>query len=1055
MKRYLVFAALVALTCSCAHAQKARIGGLPNSALIVTNEQDTAALAALAASGSLWRAEWQAAAGASSEVVRAELTASGTLWRTEWQGAAGASADVVRAALASSGTAWRVEWQAAAGSSSAVVRAELGAGMGALTSSVSTAQSTANAANTTGATHTAQIAALGPLATNALTTAQAGCTTGGTALAAAAGAQATANAANTTGATHTVQLAALGLHAAGQTNVNHAVASGLSTLTGAINGVVADISTNEAFCQNAAEAGRTWGGRLTVDGGSRLDIAAGGGRVKNGTGGLSSIPTSETNGQGAPLTYVSWPATNLTLLAGYNIVFWDASEGYLTNCLKANMSAAFDFVSDFTIGRVWYDSAYGPVARLCGMNRWNKDRRQQIFHEQIHPVEVGSGGVVAGSGLQFSVSAAEIWAEGENYFTTIAKGVTTNFVYWWKTNGLWTFVQTTSISNTPYNSTNTASGLTAMLANRWRADYVYLVHDGVAHVVMGQVQHVSQTIAEDAELPVPPEICSAYGTLIARITVQQGASTMTVDTVNRTSFSATATPDHNGLGGLQGGAASEYYHLTASGLMKAQNALTNPAAFDPAGTAGVVQVNLDTHTNLTLAGGAHGGLPTAADIGAMSNTAAAIAAAGGVTGAVFSATGTQPSIAAGLLSIPTNGLGGGATEPTVTNIVLEVGAAQGWSTNTAWTWQGAQIVVAPTNVYTVTYTPPAVWAHNRHELLPYSTTNYGGALTGVVTITMVSNIYLASIGGTMYDANPGGISFANPIRRTAEYATATSAVLSAWCSQDPLDAVSAYYAYFSNLVVYTYDRTGMQAYQYTNDAAGIVARVDPLPSGNTDTRRVVNAESLADAIADAKPDIAKEAWNYTPTGARQPSATTLTIDKTLVQQGQMAYLQSGDYFAASYQGGDWYNVTTGSVWRLGPGGRVAFEVSSTNRMLFIEAFAIATNWATIDIATNWITGAPYVEFTQDLGNLQWLAAPSQIVTSNSTYWRIQCPATATQRFYRAVSPGGANGINSYYQHNFLGGISDGTTTMASRSLYVVTNANGSGCTITGFFGVSP
>jgi hypothetical protein len=423
----------------------------------------------------------------------------------------------------------------------------------------------------------------------------------------------------------------------------------------------------------------------------------------------------------------------------------------------------------------------------------------------------------------------------------------------------------------------------------------------------------------------------------------------------------------------------------------------------------------------------------------------ALAAASAAQSTATAAASTTATHTAQIAALPSYG--------SVTSTVLAVGTAQGWSTNVAWTWQGAQIVVAPTNFYTVTYTPPAVWAHNQHELLPYSTTNYG-AVTGAVTITMVSNIYLASVSGTWKIKYSDGL-IGTPVYTDADYLTTTTALLRAWCSTNPADAASAYYAYFSNLVVYTYDRTYMQPLQYTNDAAGIVARVDPLPSGNTDQRRVVNQESLTDAINSATPVIAKEAWNYTPTGARQPSATTLTIDKTLVQQGLMAYLQSGDYFAASYQGGDWYNGTTGSVWRLGPGGRVAFEVSSTNRMLFVQAFTIATNWATIDVATNWITGAPYVEFSQDLGNPQWLAAPSQIVTSNSTYWRIQCPATATQRFYRAVSPGGANGINSYYQHNFLGGISDGTTTMASRSLYVVTNANGSGCTITGFFRVTP
>jgi hypothetical protein len=368
--------------------------------------------------------------------------------------------------------------------------------------------------------------------------------------------------------------------------------------------------------------------------------------------------------------------------------------------------------------------------------------------------------------------------------------------------------------------------------------------------------------------------------------------------------------------------------------------------------------------------------------------------------------------------------GSGVTEPTVTNIVLAVGASQGWSTNTAWTWQGAQIIEAPTNMYTITYTPPAQWSagSNRHEVLPYSTTNYGGAVTGVVTITMVSNIYLASISGTLYDSTPGGINPSKPISWLTSYESATSAVVSAQCSQNPIDAVSVYYAYYSNLVVYTYDRTGMQSYQFTNDGAGIVARVDPLPAGNTDNRRVVNAESLSSAIAAATPGIAKEAWRYTPSGARQPSAATCTIDMPLVQQGQMAYLQSGNYYAMSYQGGDWYSSGTGSAWRLGPGGKVAFEILSTNRMLFVQAFSVATNWATIDIATNWITGTPYVEFSGSLDDPQWIACPAQIVTSNADFWRVQCPATSSQRFYRAVSPGGANAINSYYQHNFPEGI---------------------------------
>jgi hypothetical protein len=175
-----------------------------------------------------------------------------------------------------------------------------------------------------------------------------------------------------------------------------------------------------------------------------------------------------------------------------------------------------------------------------------------------------------------------------------------------------------------------------------------------------------------------------------------------------------------------------------------------------------------------------------------------------------------------------------------------------------------------------------------------------------------------------------------------------------------------------------------------------------------------------------------------------------------VQSGQIAWLQSGNNFCFSYQGGDWYTGTTGSLWRIGPAGRLAFEIGATNRMLFVTAFDVSDDWATIDIATNDVTAAPYVEYSVSTDNPSWIVVPSQIITSNSTYWRVQCAATATSRYFRAVCPGGLDYIRSYYQHQFIQGISDGTTVMSSRSIFVVTNhANGAGCHITGFFGITP
>lgn len=116
--------------------------------------------------------------------------------------------------------------------------------------------------------------------------------------------------------------------------------------------------------------------------------------------------------------------------------------------------------------------------------------------------------------------------------------------------------------------------------------------------------------------------------------------------------------------------------------------------------------------------------------------------------------------------------------------------------------------------------------------------------------------------------------------------------------------------------------------------------------------------------------------------------------------------------------------TTGSTWRIGPSGRTAFEISATNRMLHIQAFSVQTNgYCTLDISTNWVVGTPFIEFTMDLLNHQWLACPEQTMTDNTNYWRGVCPmGTNNARFFRAISPGGENVIRSHFAHEFLDGI---------------------------------
>ncbi|HPK71596.1 MAG TPA: hypothetical protein PLN93_06620, partial [Vicinamibacterales bacterium] len=346
-------------------------------------------------------------------------------------------------------------------------------------------------------------------------------------------------------------------------------------------------------------------------------------------------------------------------------------------------------------------------------------------------------------------------------------------------------------------------------------------------------------------------------------------------------------------------------------------------------------------------------------------------------------------------------------------------AAAYLSATPGWFWQGSQAVVtngwaATLGGYAAVTSGVSSWA-----LVPYTTTRHD--TTGSVEI--VSDRYIVGVGCDWYVVVPEDLTFPKtPVRTASERLGPTSWVLRAWCSTAAADANPDYYAVASNVTVMTYDRQEMTPGLYTNDAAGIVSRVDDAPT--TDARRAVNVGTLTAYVDGRKTEIADHAWRRTPGGRDAPSAYTVTLDQPLVQQGAMAFLNSGNYYCMSYEGGDWYSAPTGSVWRIGPSGTAAFEIQATNRVLFVSGFSVSGGYATLDIATNWVTDgySPEIEYTETLDNPQWLACPEQTMTNMVSYWRGVCPATADSRFFRAVQRNGASLIKSHYAHEFAGDI---------------------------------
>jgi hypothetical protein len=320
------------------------------------------------------------------------------------------------------------------------------------------------------------------------------------------------------------------------------------------------------------------------------------------------------------------------------------------------------------------------------------------------------------------------------------------------------------------------------------------------------------------------------------------------------------------------------------------------------------------------------------------------------------------------------------------------------------------------------------------HLMPYQATRPSEAgSTGTLHIATAPDTYIVDVSGDIRvtECEYGSLPKDNfPVEWSSSRVDDTNWIISAWApgevsTYEPKSG-QGYYATISNLVVYTYNRPGYWPNTLTNDTAALPFFVDSADVARAPARRAVNSGSVRDYVTSRKREIAASAWRLTPSGKDAPSPNFVTLDLPLVQQGNIAFLQQGDYYVMSYDGGDWRTSTEGSSWQIGASGRADLTITSEGRMAFIRDFAVAGQVATIYCATNWMGGAassngvpsgadPYVEFSGSIDNPQWLACQdctrSYVVDSgNGDYWLFQAPATESKMFYRVVIPGGERRI---------------------------------------------
>ncbi len=315
--------------------------------------------------------------------------------------------------------------------------------------------------------------------------------------------------------------------------------------------------------QSRFGAGRLYGGQIYDNGNGTVRIDSGCGIVKMVDGEIEQLPNSYDSAAISKNNYVCWDSVAALALVdtAYNYIYYEGASGTIKTTTNFY---SISFYRDFTIGRA-YREGNNIVVRLCGTNLWNFDRRVQLFGEEVFPIVRGTGLITSEVDTRFiNITAGVLWAELVNRFSIPAFNsslASDSFTYWYR-DGLGGFIaikDSSQIDNLRWDNNGT---LTSLTSNRYGVHWVYVVHDGSVHIVYGRGDY-TLALANAATPPSSiPGILNSYGTLIAKITIQQGATNIaSISNPFTTVFNSSLVPNHNDFGGLNQG---EYIHLTAA-----------------------------------------------------------------------------------------------------------------------------------------------------------------------------------------------------------------------------------------------------------------------------------------------------------------------------------------------------------------------------------------------------------------------------------------------------------------------------------------------------------
>ena len=296
------------------------------------------------------------------------------------------------------------------------------------------------------------------------------------------------------------------------------------------------------------------GGAITDNGNGTLAIAAGTGAIRTSD---SSVAT---------LKFFDWSANAAFSLtdASANYVYVDYGAGSPT--LATSTLEPTDTNTKVILAIVWRDGNELHVNTAVRQTVGDHAKLMLQSMQDLMPYGRVSGATLGSVGTsQFSLTSGVFW-HGLTRFTTASfDGTSDTFSYYYRNGvGGWTDVAAqTAINLTNYDDGDGTLG--TLSANNFGVHWIYLCVDGNVNVQYGQGDYATLLAAQGAGVPSAPPAISSTCFLVGKIIIKKSTAVFVeVLSAFLETFNIAPVTNHNDLSSIQGGTASEYYHLTSA-----------------------------------------------------------------------------------------------------------------------------------------------------------------------------------------------------------------------------------------------------------------------------------------------------------------------------------------------------------------------------------------------------------------------------------------------------------------------------------------------------------